>query len=136
MPPGARTPRNESWLLRSGRAVARLSVVSEEADGRGSLPPEVWREALRREKARPGVAPERLVATAHLTERCHYCARQVGAKALTMDHIVPLIRGGAPCAKTVPACRDCIEEAIAPPVGVGGVRIPRRSRTPDAGLAA
>jgi 5-methylcytosine-specific restriction endonuclease McrA len=39
---------------------------------------------------------------------CHYCGRQVGAKALTMDHVVPLIRGGrSNKGNLVPACKDC-----------------------------
>ena len=39
---------------------------------------------------------------------CHYCGRQVGAKALTMDHLVPLIRGGRSTkGNVVPACREC-----------------------------
>ena len=39
---------------------------------------------------------------------CHYCCRQVGHKALTMDHIVPLGRGGTSIkGNVVPACKDC-----------------------------
>lgn len=39
---------------------------------------------------------------------CHYCGRQVGAKALTMDHLVPLIRGGrSNKGNLVPACKEC-----------------------------
>jgi len=39
---------------------------------------------------------------------CHYCQRQVGARALTADHVVPLIRGGRSVrANLVPACKDC-----------------------------
>jgi 5-methylcytosine-specific restriction endonuclease McrA len=39
---------------------------------------------------------------------CHYCQRQVGASALTMDHLVPLIRGGRSVrGNMVPACKDC-----------------------------
>jgi len=39
---------------------------------------------------------------------CHYCGKQVGAKALTMDHIVPLGRGGKSTkGNVVPACKDC-----------------------------
>lgn len=39
---------------------------------------------------------------------CHYCGKQVGAKALTMDHLVPLIRGGRSTkGNLVPACKDC-----------------------------
>jgi len=39
---------------------------------------------------------------------CHYCGEQVGAKALTMDHLVPIIRGGVSTkGNLVPACKDC-----------------------------
>jgi len=40
--------------------------------------------------------------------RCHYCDRQVGSRGLTMDHIVPLIRGGRSSrGNVVPACKEC-----------------------------
>jgi 5-methylcytosine-specific restriction enzyme A len=39
---------------------------------------------------------------------CHYCARHVSPKALTMDHLIPLIRGGRSVrGNMVPACKDC-----------------------------
>jgi 5-methylcytosine-specific restriction enzyme A len=39
---------------------------------------------------------------------CYYCRRQVGAGALTMDHIVPLGRGGRSIrGNVVPACKSC-----------------------------
>ena len=39
---------------------------------------------------------------------CHYCGRRVGPKALTADHVVPLIRGGKSVrGNMVPACKDC-----------------------------
>ena len=39
---------------------------------------------------------------------CHYCRRPVGTKSLTMDHIVPLGRGGKSVrGNVVPACKDC-----------------------------
>ena len=42
------------------------------------------------------------------TGRCHYCDSQVGFRGLTMDHIVPLIRGGRSSrGNVVPACKDC-----------------------------
>jgi len=42
------------------------------------------------------------------TGRCHYCGRQVAARQLTMDHVVPLIRGGKSTkSNLVPACTDC-----------------------------
>jgi 5-methylcytosine-specific restriction endonuclease McrA len=39
---------------------------------------------------------------------CHYCGRQVGPRALSMDHVVPLIRGGRSSRGNVaPACKEC-----------------------------
>ena len=39
---------------------------------------------------------------------CYYCRRAVGNKALTMDHLVPLGRGGRSVrGNVVPACKDC-----------------------------
>lgn len=39
---------------------------------------------------------------------CYYCRRRVGATALTMDHLVPLGRGGRSVrGNVVPACKDC-----------------------------
>ncbi len=39
---------------------------------------------------------------------CHYCGQQVGAALLTMDHLVPIIRGGRSTkGNCVPACRAC-----------------------------
>lgn len=39
---------------------------------------------------------------------CYYCRRHVGPRALTMDHIVPLGRGGRSVrGNVVPACKEC-----------------------------
>ena len=39
---------------------------------------------------------------------CHYCGRTVGAPALTMDHLVPIVRGGrSNKGNLVPACKPC-----------------------------
>jgi len=39
---------------------------------------------------------------------CHYCGKQVGARALTMDHLVPIIRGGRSTrGNVVAACKPC-----------------------------
>ena len=39
---------------------------------------------------------------------CYYCDRQVEAAALTMDHLVPLSRGGRSTkANLVPTCKEC-----------------------------
>ena len=39
---------------------------------------------------------------------CHYCGRNVGPGALTLDHVVPVSRGGRSTrGNCVPCCRDC-----------------------------
>jgi 5-methylcytosine-specific restriction protein A len=39
---------------------------------------------------------------------CHYCEQKFSAAQLTMDHVVPLARGGTSTAgNIVPACRNC-----------------------------
>jgi 5-methylcytosine-specific restriction endonuclease McrA len=39
---------------------------------------------------------------------CHYCRAQIPAKELTLDHIVPLVRGGRTSkGNCVPACKEC-----------------------------
>ena len=71
--------------------------------------PEVSDALIKREKTRA----RELRKTAWWKRRigsgvCHYCERGVGAHALTMDHVVPLIRGGRSIrANLVPACKDC-----------------------------
>jgi 5-methylcytosine-specific restriction protein A len=69
-------------------------------------------EALRRERAKA-----RELRKSQWWKRrcssgvCHYCGRNVGARALTMDHLVPLIRGGrSNKGNLVPACKECNNE--------------------------
>jgi 5-methylcytosine-specific restriction protein A len=39
---------------------------------------------------------------------CYYCHQEVGREQLTMDHIVPLSRGGkSKKGNLVPACKEC-----------------------------
>ena len=39
---------------------------------------------------------------------CYYCHREVGPEALTMDHVVPISRGGkSKKGNIVPACKEC-----------------------------
>jgi 5-methylcytosine-specific restriction protein A len=39
---------------------------------------------------------------------CHYCNKEVGRDGLTMDHIVPLSRGGKSTkGNIVAACKEC-----------------------------
>ncbi len=39
---------------------------------------------------------------------CHYCGKQFPPKELTMDHLVPVIRGGKSTkGNLVPSCKKC-----------------------------
>jgi len=39
---------------------------------------------------------------------CHYCGRRVAPQQLTLDHIVPLVRGGRSTrGNCVAACKEC-----------------------------
>lgn len=39
---------------------------------------------------------------------CHYCGRAVGRENLTMDHVVPVARGGKSVkSNCVPCCKEC-----------------------------
>ena len=69
----------------------------------------VTADEIRREKARA----RELRATAWWKRRlargrCGYCERPTPARALTMDHRVPLVRGGRSVrGNLVPACHEC-----------------------------
>jgi len=40
--------------------------------------------------------------------RCHYCGASVPPRDLTMDHVVPLVRGGRTTkGNVVPCCKEC-----------------------------
>ncbi len=40
--------------------------------------------------------------------RCHYCGGTFSPSELTMDHLVPIIRGGKSTrGNVVPACKEC-----------------------------
>jgi 5-methylcytosine-specific restriction endonuclease McrA len=39
---------------------------------------------------------------------CHYCGQRFKPAELTMDHLIPIIRGGKTVqGNVVPACKDC-----------------------------
>jgi len=67
-------------------------------------PDELKRERARARELRASQWWKRRISTG----RCYYCRRQVGPRALTMDHIVPLGRGGVSArGNVVPACKAC-----------------------------
>lgn len=69
----------------------------------------VSEEDIRREKEKA----RRLRQTAWWMRKiqkgvCHYCQNLVGREHLTMDHVVPLSRGGKSSkGNIVPACKTC-----------------------------
>jgi len=77
------------------RAEPYLSTVSE--------------DALRRERQKARALRESQWWKRRIAAGCcHYCGRQVGPRALSMDHVVPLIRGGRSSrGNVVPACKEC-----------------------------
>lgn len=43
--------------------------------------------------------------------KCYYCGKKVKPRDLTMDHVVPIIRGGkSRKGNLVPACNECNEK--------------------------
>ena len=66
-------------------------------------------DALKRERAKARELRESQWWKRRLAEGvCYYCRRQVGCANLTMDHIVPMGRGGKSIrGNVVPACKDC-----------------------------
>lgn len=70
---------------------------------------DVDEDALRRErnKARE-LKQSQWWKNKRATGECHYCRRRFKARALTMDHVVPIIRGGKSTkSNVVPCCREC-----------------------------
>ena len=44
-------------------------------------------------------------------EVCHYCGEKFPAHELTMDHVVPVVRGGkSNKGNVVPSCKECNNE--------------------------
>jgi len=70
---------------------------------------EVSEAAIRREKARARVLRQSAWWKRRLAAgRCEYCDRPARPRDLTMDHRVPLIRGGRSLrSNLVPACKAC-----------------------------
>lgn len=66
-------------------------------------------EEIRREKDKAGLLRKsRWWLNKRASGVCYYCGRSVPARELTMDHVVPLVRGGkSEKNNIVPACREC-----------------------------
>lgn len=70
---------------------------------------EVPKEEIRREKEKARqLRHSRWWSNRVARGICHYCGRNFPAASLTMDHVVPIIRGGKSTqGNVVPACKEC-----------------------------
>ncbi|HOV86064.1 MAG TPA: HNH endonuclease [Syntrophobacteraceae bacterium] len=66
-------------------------------------------EALRREKEKAKALRKTQWWQRQLAKgTCHYCGKRVPSLELTMDHVVPLVRGGGSTrGNVVPSCKQC-----------------------------
>jgi len=71
--------------------------------------PEADDDDIRREKARARTLRESPWWKRKKSRGvCHYCGGRFKPSELTMDHIIPIIRGGRSVKENlVPACKDC-----------------------------
>lgn len=71
--------------------------------------PEVTPEEITRQKARARELRQSGWWKRRIADGlCRYCGGRVGPRGLTMDHVVPLIRGGKSArGNVVPACKAC-----------------------------
>jgi len=75
-------------------------------DPKHTDPARMKREREKAKKLRSSNWWKQLVAKGE----CHYCSEKFSPKELTMDHIVPLARGGTSTqGNLVPSCRPCNE---------------------------
>ena len=70
---------------------------------------EVSEEQLRRERAKAReLRKSQWWKNRIAAGRCHYCGAEVPPKELTLDHVVPLVRGGQTArGNCVAACKEC-----------------------------
>lgn len=71
--------------------------------------PSVTEEEIRKERQKARLLRKSSWWKRKISKKiCYYCGRQFPEKELTMDHIVPLIRGGKSAKNNiVPACKEC-----------------------------
>jgi 5-methylcytosine-specific restriction endonuclease McrA len=84
-------------------------ACSGAASGKMAFIPQVSEEEVRRERARA-----RELRNSQWWKRkraagvCYFCGRKFPPQELTMDHVVPLIRGGKSTkGNVVPCCKEC-----------------------------
>lgn len=81
----------------------------EEPDAVDLFFPEVTGQEIAREKAKAReLRRSQWWKRRRSSGLCHYCGRRFPPRELTLDHVVPLIRGGKTVkSNVVPCCREC-----------------------------
>jgi 5-methylcytosine-specific restriction protein A len=71
--------------------------------------PDVTEEEIRKERAKAReLRHSQWWKRKRAAGLCYYCSRKTDPKDLTMDHIVPIIRGGkSRKGNLVPVCKEC-----------------------------
>lgn len=71
--------------------------------------PNVTLEEIRKEKQKARLLKNSSWWRKKISKRrCYYCNKEVSEKELTMDHVIPLVRGGKSVkSNIVPACKEC-----------------------------
>lgn len=71
--------------------------------------PEATDDEIRRERAKARELRRSPWWKRRLAEgKCHWCEQRFPAAELTMDHVVPLVRGGRSTKDNlVPSCKEC-----------------------------
>ncbi len=79
--------------------------------GRHLLAGMVWRGAMMYKGHRRRIDPDaRRALWEDQNRRCGYCGRKIGFSEVTVDHIIPLSRGGPDCGENmICSCRPCNE---------------------------
>jgi 5-methylcytosine-specific restriction endonuclease McrA len=72
-------------------------------------PPDINENEIRKEKEKARKLRKTNWWNAKIQKgECHYCGKKVGKDQLTMDHIVPISRGGkSRKGNLVPSCKEC-----------------------------
>ncbi len=104
--------RRETWPKELGydiRGVRSTGVLGVKGEQPVSLDTEPDKREIERQKQQARKLRQSSWWQRKVSKRvCYYCGRRVDPKELTMDHIVPLIRGGRSTkGNLVPACKDC-----------------------------
>jgi 5-methylcytosine-specific restriction endonuclease McrA len=97
-----------AWLVYSGQAEALVSSDTVRLRHEFFLPRIIRLLKLIRRKYREGVPFNRANLYIRDSYRCRYCGKRGGRETLSLDHVMPISRGGLTSwENAVTACRSC-----------------------------